>query len=205
VSAELIDPTEYQPDEDGTNLLDETEPPATPEEEEQYSPETAHAVLAWDVGEVVTAADDLNRTASVMSVTSWEDAAGLLARLRGARQLLQVVENGFERHIAESRKAAGFRMNDPTEVPGVGVVLHRKTSNRKDWDHEALAKEVIGHWIDEHGGEIPDGFETRDLLMTHAHFDYWRVTGLKKLGIDVGEYCTTIPGRLTVDIQAGDQ
>lgn len=203
MSAELVDPTDYTPP-DTPFLLDASEPPATPEEEEEgaVSEYDAFSLISQEVGAVQVAANELNEAATLIGSTAWEDAANLLARLRRARQLAQVVENGLETHIAKARIAAGLR--DPVEVPGVGVVTHRRTASRKDWDHEALAKEVIGLWIDEHGGEIPDGFETRNLLMTHAAISYWRTTGLKKLGIDVGEYCTTIPGRLTVDIQAGE-
>lgn len=194
------DPTEYTPDD--TDLLDDREPPASPEDEELYTPEEAFPIVSAAVGQVEVTAGELNTEATLIPWLSWDDAAVLLHRLREARKLLQKVENGLEIHVAKARIAEGIK--DPVEIPGVGVVTHRRTANRKDWDHDGLAKEVIGRWIEDHGGEIPDGFETRDLLMKHAAISYWRVAGLKEIGVEVDDFCTKIPGRLTVDIQAGE-
>ena len=168
----------------------------------EYTPEEAFPIVSAAVGQVEVAAEELNTEATLIPWQLWEDAAALLHRLREARKLLQKVENGLETHVAKARIAEGIK--DPVEVPGVGVVTHRRTATRKDWDHDGLAKQVIHLWADEHGGEIPDGFETRDLLMKHAAISYWRVTGLKENGVEVDDFCTKIPGRLTVDIQAGE-
>lgn len=205
MSAEPYDPTEYQPDEDTTNLLDETEPPATSEEEEQAAVDAwdAYRLASEDVGQVQVAADDLNNSAMWIRWVEWGDAAALLARLRASRKLLQVVENGLETHIAKARIGEGLK--DPTEVPGVGVVTHRRTAKKTTWDDSGLLQEVMHAFAAEDpDGQLPDVFQYRDLLQDAAAIGYWRVGALKKLGIDVEEYRKVETGRLTVDIQAGD-
>lgn len=200
MSAELVDPTEYNPDD--TDLLDETEPPATPEEEEQTA-SLWRGHLSAEVGQIQVAVAALNEVAVGIPAVTWEDASALLKRLRGARQLAQVVENGLETHIAKTRIAAGLK--DPVEVPGVGVVTHRRTAKSTKWDDDGLLVQVMHAFAAEDpDGQLPDVFQYRDLIQDAAAFGYWRTGALKKLKIDPNEYRTVTPGRLTVDIQSGD-
>lgn len=161
---------------------------------------TAFQVMDQFTSDVESAAAGMNCAALRMKESTWEESAALLARLRQARKRLQEVENGFERYIAEVWTDQHIR--DPQEVPGVGLVKVRKTADRKSWQHEEITKVLLETWIAEHGGEIPDAWTTRDLLLDVGRFDYWRVRKLRALKINPDDYCEVIPGRSTVDIEA---
>lgn len=71
-------------------------------------------------------------------------------------------------------------------------------AQRKAWDHDSLAREVVAGLIRDAGGEAPDPFTVRDALMECAAPSYWRVKALKARGIAADDYCERSPGRATI-------
>lgn len=128
--------------------------------------------------------------------------ADMLHQLREGRASLQRSEAAIEAEIA--RLFREFRVpGDKTEVPGVGVVHVKRGKDRKAWDHQGLAKLVVEQLIERRGGEIPTAWDVRDALMQVAAIAYWRVTELRRHGIEPDDYCEAIPGRPSVIITGG--
>ncbi|MGH3735849.1 MAG: hypothetical protein ACRDT6_09550 [Micromonosporaceae bacterium] len=120
-----------------------------------------------------------------------------LARLRDARPGLQRCEAALERAVADLMRTA---RTTRTEVPGVGVVETKRGTDRKQWDHQALAKAWLEAYLSTLGGEIPKPWDVRDALLDVAALAYWRAGALRKLAIDPDEYCEAIPGHTRVII-----
>lgn len=123
-----------------------------------------------------------------------------LAQIRQARQHLARLEAIVERHTAQ-------QMEDKRIEWDGGYAERRKGAIRKHWLHDDLAHVVtVAALVDPETGELP-GDEVRHAveravseLMNTASVAYWRVGQLKRLGIDVGDYCHTEPGRTTVEV-----
>lgn len=90
------------------------------------------------------------------------------------------------------------------EVDGIGVVEVKKRSDRKAWDHDRLTDLVVARAIDERVLDEETGEYEREAtavakaLRDCAGISYWKVTGLRKRGIDPDEFCETTPGRVAV-------
>lgn len=147
-------------------------------------------------------AGDVDDSLLNLQPDSWENAALLLHHLRLARQALATAESKVETLVAQMMRDAG--VFDATELNGIGVIQRRGGSKRKQWEHDALAKQVIDTHMTDTDGEVPDPWVVRDWLLEAAAVGYWRVGVLKKLGIDVDDYCATEPGRPTVQITTND-
>ncbi|MGH6691988.1 MAG: hypothetical protein ACREF4_15065, partial [Gammaproteobacteria bacterium] len=104
-----------------------------------------------------------------------------LARLRAVRASLQRSEAAIERDISDMMHTARTRR---TEVPGVGMVEVRRGTQRKQWDHQALAKAWLEAYLSTLGGEIPKPWDVRDALLDAAALSYWRAGVLREYGID---------------------
>lgn len=145
---------------------------------------------------------DLGDALSDLTPNSWEQAVEILHHLRLTRQTLATAESIVETLAARMMRDAGIR--DPKEVDGIGVVQVRRGSNRKAWQHDDLAKQVIDTHLTDTDGEIPTPWEVRDWLLEALAPSYWRAGVLKSLGIQPDEYCETTPGRHTVQITTND-
>jgi hypothetical protein len=77
-------------------------------------------------------------------------------------------------------------------------VQKRTSTDRRNWDHEALAKKVIALAMD--SGRIHHPMDVAAVLRGAAGFSYWRVTQLKELGIDPDEYADSSPGKTSIQI-----
>lgn len=142
---------------------------------------------------------DLDRLASHRALDqTWEANAALLVQIREQVKALRDVEEMVERFVIQQRVSAA--VFEDTEVDGVGVVSVHRTANRKAWDHDGLATNVLDRHLIEAGGEEPDPWQVKQWLMDAIGVGYWRVGVIKALGIPVDEFCTTERGRRTVQI-----
>lgn len=154
--------------------------------------------LAAAVHVLTGAAARLNRAAMGSEVLPWTDLAMLLDAVRAARQEIAAVESNLEVRTAKAMAAEDLKS---TELDGVGFVEWRRGSRGKSWEHEQLASAVIDRHMDDRAdGELPTPWEVRDWILEAAAPGYWRVTVLRALGIDAGDYSETTPGKLSVQI-----
>lgn len=123
-----------------------------------------------------------------------EPAVQILAAMQDARRDLAMVEATIEAHIVGLWREQG-RGRTMLEVEGAGVVEIHRTTDRKAWDHDALASAVIDAHMDGGTGEQPTPWEVRDWLMAAAAPSYWRIGALKAVGLRAGDFCTEVPGR----------
>jgi hypothetical protein len=124
------------------------------------------------------------------------DDAAMLCRLVGLierqRQRIQQAEASLASAAARAMRTKEL------EAPGVHAVRYR-TSTRKEWRHDDLAKAVVEAHMEQSGGDM-DPWAVRDALMACAGISYWRKGALEERGIEVGDYCTTETGRMTVRV-----
>ncbi len=125
-------------------------------------------------------------------------AAYLVDYCKTARTHLAAVEQALANRIVAIDQAHRDRL--PMTVPGLGVVEVRRSADRKAWEHDQLGAEVVRRHLAAAGGELPDPFDVARQVLAAAAPSYWRTGVLKALGIDPGDYCTTTPGRRTVQI-----
>lgn len=86
-------------------------------------------------------------------------------------------------------------MGDEPEYVYDGATLERKVgAPRKSWDHEALASIVADRIIDL-ATSMDDGEVTKSPkeiaieMLRYAAPSYWRVTELKKIGVNADQHC----------------
>lgn len=165
------------------------------------------------VDHIIVAVDELNEMLDLdLGDLEFEAAASLLARLRHARMLAQTLEGSFERHIGQVGPYG------VTELVGVGLVTVRRTKDRKEWAHDRWKSDVRSRIIEREldADGLPDTvvdpdtgnvIELPDLL--HGVIEQAqdvhgagapKLTALKALGLNGDDYCTTIKGRHTVQI-----
>jgi hypothetical protein len=157
--------------------------------------------LAGAVHALTAAVAAVNAAAVGSDALPWTDLAAMLNELREARKDLHAVEGNLEVRAARAMAAADTKA---APVEGVGFVEWRRGRDRREWQHDALAKDVLAAHMAEVGGEVVDPFTVRDWLLGAAHVDYWRSTVLARLGLSVEDYSVSLPGRLTVQITHSD-
>lgn len=154
-----------------------------------------------------TRLDDLEDEASdLLGTTGIPALAVLLDEVRSVRQALGLRERAIEDLLTD------VMFEDTMEVPGLGVVQRRQGKDRKGWDSEGLLSTVIRRSLDpEQTGELPDLPEAVERIrigvLAAAPLTAstgWRVTALKALDLDPDEWCTTSPGRASVQITKAD-
>lgn len=153
--------------------------------------------------------EDVSRDVARWLDTAEEiEALDALATVRKARQDLAQIEATIE------ARAAQLMSGNTVEWPG-GVAERRFGKDRKEWQHDELVRQVanlvaLDAATDKQSGETDDMLAAliQDAVAQFAatHRPDWRVTVLKKLGIDPDEFCHAIPGRTTIQITtAGPQ
>ena len=118
-----------------------------------------------------------------------------LADVREARQALAQVEAELER---EAAKRMG---SEPVEQPDLYAVK-RKSKDRKEWRWDDLVRSVVSPVaVDPGTGEVqPGAFEAAHELQECIGFSYARVGALKARGLAADEFCTSVPGRVSVTV-----
>jgi hypothetical protein len=126
----------------------------------------------------------------------------LLAAVRAARQELAQSESLLE------AKTAAAMPDDRVEWAG-GVAERRFGKDRKEWQNDDLTRAVVQLVATDLAGDSTTG-EVDDMLAAlladginryaATNRPSWRVTQLKELGLDPGEFCHEVPGRKTVQI-----
>lgn len=155
---------------------------------------------AWAAAELLNAAlidfttqvDTLNRRAADLDAIHVQEKAYSLKLLREQFTILRQIEAGLERSIAADFKGNGWR--DPHELPGVGIVEVRRSTERRAWQHDRVRSDWLNAYLTTLEGEIPDPAEIRDAFLKVASVSQYKVTGLRQLGLDAENYCESSPG-----------
>lgn len=121
-------------------------------------------------------------------------------RCREAMALLAEIESDLIETLAR-RVGVGSKVQGPA-----GEQWHvTRKQGRKEWDHDALHRVLLARGrdarkIDSETGEVleSEGEAVARVLMECAGIGYWRVTNLKRYGVDADEYRHTEPGAVTV-------
>jgi hypothetical protein len=126
----------------------------------------------------------------------------LLGRLRAQRQYLAQIES-----LVEGRAVRA--MAQDVVVWDGGTAERRWGKTRKEWKHDDLVRAVAVRITEQHAVDTTTG--TLDEALSHTllealtefaatHRPDWRVTAVRPLGIDPDEFCTSVPGRATVQV-----
>lgn len=157
------------------------------------------------VSAAVTAVEDATKVLDAASVefdsTTVQEAADDLGRLSEAITTLRQLQASLERWVAQCFRAEGWKVNEPVEVPGVGMVEVRRSTTRRAWQHEQLRTAWLNAYLEQNGGEAPDPFTVVEAFLKVASINGWKVTGLRSLGLEANDYCDTEPGAPTVKVQ----
>jgi hypothetical protein len=143
----------------------------------------------------------LTRQAAEDDVENLEASIELLVALNSVKSNLNSAYASYEQTVA-----AGMEETYQLTLPGNIVVTRRQGGSRKKWDSKRLGKEVahriVDQSIDMDTGEIL--YSTEEMiaqLLQYAAPSYWRVTELKKIGIDANNYSTVEDGKISVVIE----
>lgn len=123
-----------------------------------------------------------------------EDAARRLAGLREQRRELDAEMAEVEAWLAEHLPHGGIA------VEGVGWLAAQPATKRTKWDHDEVVRHVTARARDERRADPETGeYEAVEeaivrVLRECAGIAYWKVTGLRRLGLDPDEFCTTEKG-----------
>lgn len=168
--------------------------------------------IAATIGALTVAVDATDRQTLAFLDREGDAATALclLAQVRNQRVRLAQVESSLETEAA--RRMRKERL-DRVELPGVGVFERKSGTARKQWDHSAVAGRVVQTLlVDPTTGEpAPEEYRDfayllRDRLLEAGHVDYWRATQLRALGVNPDDFCTSTPGRSSVQYTpAGEQ
>lgn len=160
-----------------------------------------------DLGGLQAFSESLNISVEDVNEATFEQASTMLRQLRSTIRLLQDSEQGIEQWLADvwAHKQQEARENgeklQEIVVPHVGTVEVKRGNERKSWDHEGLGKAVLESLLSDTGGEVPTPWQVRDAIMAAAGIGYWRVNELRRLGINVDDYCTKERGKRSVVIR----
>ncbi len=141
---------------------------------------------------LLDASEDLNVATGSVDSTTVEEATQALADLRAMIAPLRQVEAGLERWIAQCFKAEGWDLTH--ELPGIGMVEVRRSTTRRAWDWPELKSAWLNQYMARTGGEVSDPAAIRDAIFECFSISSGKVTGLRELGIDVEDYCSSEPG-----------
>lgn len=130
-----------------------------------------------------------------------------LDSVRRLKRDLAMLESAIEADVA------GLMPQATVEFDGF-VLQRRKGTDRKAWQSDELLTHLLtlAAHDPETGEVIEDVHEVRERTATAIKATLpivpstaWRVTGLRAIGLDPDEWCSTSPGRTSVQIHRGDQ
>lgn len=144
--------------------------------------------------------------ATILAAEEYDDADATksierLIDLNLAKSTLATAYKQYETVVAHN-----MERKPEVTMPGGFIVERKEGKPRKKWDHKRLTKVVSERLIDK-----SIDFETGEILMSqeemmaqmlqYAAPSYWRVTQLKKLGIDANNYCELGDATVSVSIK----
>jgi hypothetical protein len=146
--------------------------------------------------QVLAAADD--RAAELYDAGDIDRLAHGLHALRPILRDLNDLVRRVEDHVAD------LMPDKVVELDGLPPMERRRGTDRKAWDSDDLLRDVVRTVsdLDTTTGELrvdPDRLLTvlRQVVPFTGSLS-WRVVALRDLGLDPDEYCTTSPGRVSV-------
>ncbi len=147
--------------------------------------------------------DDIEDQIVEYAATNLPAAVELYAEYEGLRSAMGKRTEDMAKTIAEHMPDRRI------EVPGVGVVERRQGKDRKAWDWDPLFRRTVRAYLDPDGtGEFPtDPMVAVDRMRSMVDEVIGltpskgpRLAPLRGLGIDPDEYCTSQPGRVSLQI-----
>lgn len=153
-------------------------------------------LTTWAETEVV---DALDRSPRI------ETAAGLVHRIQRARAALGLAEDLLADFLLDT---AGTGLHE--HVDGVPPFEVRVGRDRKEWQHDAVVRDLvpavtealgIAGAVNTDGERIEPAAAVRDVIESfrESSSDGWKVTGLRKFGLDPEDYCKSSRGRVSVN------
>lgn len=159
--------------------------------------------------DLATRLDDLeDRLATLIEDGAWLAALELYAEFDGLRSAMGRRNGDLAAMVAEAMPS------ETAEVPGLGVVQRRRGTDRKAWRWEELLPHTMRAYLDPEGtGEFPSDPHVaagRVRAMAEEVIGLTpskgpRVTALRAIDLDPDEFCTTTPGRLSVQITRNEE
>lgn len=125
--------------------------------------------------------------------------------IRDARADLDVIAKTITRDITAQMGEREITLD------GIGVITCRRATTRRKWDHDelwrrvtSLAVEQPGVLCDEDGEILPPAVIAQQVaqVLRECATPSWKVTGLRAIGIDPGEWCEESPGDWSVQLPA---
>lgn len=118
-----------------------------------------------------------------------QDVALLLAALRDQRQAIAETYATVEEYLVTCRPVAADRNGEAKPVkeivvPGVGVVEFKRKTSRTGWRSDDLRAEIVRTCASR-------GVDVLDVL-AECSSPSWKVTGLRALGIEPGDWCVEV-------------
>lgn len=137
------------------------------------------------------AIDDLDPEAtSAIAIGDVEELAHLHVTLTKANQQLATIRTLVEAALVD------VMPDKRIELDGLPPLERRQGTDRKGWDYEA----VVSALAREAQGDLMALLEAIKECAPMTPSMQWRVGALRKHGLDPDEFCTTSPGRQSIQI-----
>lgn len=162
---------------------------------------TAEEALADAVWAYAEAAQELDKATAAIDDCDVAVVVAALAAVRAATTQARQCDGSMERRIAAVFKAEGW--SEDRAFDGVGQVEVRRSTARRGWDHDTLARDWLAAWMAKRGGVMPDPGEVVRAFRNAAQVNGWKVGETRALGLNVNDYCDTEPGPPVVRIVTG--
>lgn len=137
------------------------------------------------------ALDDLNpEAANACDTGDVEELAHLHVALTKVRQQLGTICTLVEQALVD------VMPDKRIELDGLPPLERRQGTDRKAWDYEA----VVSALAREAGGDLMALLEAIKECAPMTPSMQWRVGALRKHGLDPDEFCSTSPGRVSIQV-----
>lgn len=137
------------------------------------------------------ALNDLNPEAgNAIDTGDVEELAHLHVALTKVRQQLATICTLVEQALVD------VMPDKRLDLDGLPPLERRQGTDRKAWDYEA----VVSALAREAGGDLMALLEAIKECAPMTPSMQWRVGALRKHGIDPDEFCTTSPGRVSIQV-----
>lgn len=121
-----------------------------------------------------------------------EESLRLLYELRKASRLIADIDAELVRTAYLSGEHGDVR------IEGLPPARVQRGKVRKEWDSRQAAMDYVQHQVVMNDGELPDPLQVAAWVLDVVGVSYCRVTPMRDAGLDVADYCTESPGRISV-------
>lgn len=128
------------------------------------------------------------------------DTDSILVGLAALRMLIRDFRTLAERAEQNAAELMGVDRTKMVTIDGVGTFERKKSTSRKHWQHDELARAVVAHAMD--CDKINHPLDVLDVLRGAVGFSYWRVEPLREMGFEPDEWCDVDEAHYGVKITA---